>query len=330
MFRRPPHAPPPGPLGLDDLEAAPRPPLISRRAIGRAIALFLGGIAWGAAVRLADSLPVDAGFIAFVLKVGVGFVFVLAIAPRAAVPRLRGGPRRPGRPVRGRRGVDRAQRRPDGRLAGHRRRGVLLRPVGAGRPAVDGRRGRLRVGGRPLEGRGPAHGPIDGFVPPPRLTIDFLRKTMSLADGDGSTLIAVGNDAFVSPPDAPPRGEGDRSGVLDLALLQVNPESTPEDPVEVRAPLHVGLPRSAAGLSRRADGGGRRSRAAVAGSSRRTPGRARAGVRPDAGRTLFRRGPRRSVRTRRLNRRLPTPSTPPFEPSAPLAPFDRFEPVSAP
>ena len=80
MFRRPPHAQPPGPLGLDDLEAAPRPPLISRRAIGRAIALFLGGIAWGAAVRLADSLPVDAGFIAFVLKVGVGFVFVLAIA----------------------------------------------------------------------------------------------------------------------------------------------------------------------------------------------------------------------------------------------------------
>ena len=80
MFRRPPHEQPPAPLGLDDLEGAPRPPLISRRAIGRAIALFLGGLAWGAAVRFADSLPVDAGFIAFVLKVGVGFVFVLAIA----------------------------------------------------------------------------------------------------------------------------------------------------------------------------------------------------------------------------------------------------------
>jgi len=72
-------------------------------------------------------------------------------------------------------------------------------------------------------------------VPPPRLQLDFLRKTMSLSDDDGSTLVAVGNDAFVSPPDAPPRGEGDRSGVLDLFLLQVDLESTPEDPLEVQA-----------------------------------------------------------------------------------------------
>ena len=94
--------------------------------------------------------------------------------------------------------------------------------------------------------------PLDGFVPPAHLTIDFLRKTMNLTDDDGSTLVAVGNDAFVTPADAPPRGEGDRSGVLDLTLLQVNLDSTPEDPVEVHARFTLGLPGGPAGLRRSA------------------------------------------------------------------------------
>jgi hypothetical protein len=77
--------------------------------------------------------------------------------------------------------------------------------------------------------------PIEGLPTPHQLTIDFLRKTMSLADDEGSNLVAVGNEAFVSPPDAPPRGEGDRSGTLDLFLLQVGIESTGDDPNEVEA-----------------------------------------------------------------------------------------------
>ena len=92
------------------------------------------------------------------------------------------------------------------------------------------------MGQRALEDRGPAHDPpIEGLPTPHQLTIDFLRKTMSLADDEGSTLVAVGNEAFVSPADAPPRGEGDRSGTLDLFLLQVGIESTPDDPNEVQA-----------------------------------------------------------------------------------------------
>ncbi|MCU0478451.1 MAG: hypothetical protein MUE92_06890 [Chloroflexi bacterium] len=235
MFRRPPPSPPPTPLGIEDLEEEPRPPLISRRTLTRAAALFVGGIAWGAAVRFADSLPVDAGFIGFVLKVGGGFAFVLAIA---LVLLFRGFE------------VDRVAIAALFAVAGATiglSVGPTLPPavvvtgvfsfvpsVPTGLPTSDGElecewaNGRWKIGALRAA-------PIDGFVPPPRLQLDFLRKTMSLSDDDGSTLVAVGNDAFVSPPDAPPRGEGDRSGVLDLLLLQVDLESTPEDPLEVQA-----------------------------------------------------------------------------------------------
>ncbi len=235
MLRRPPPSPPPTPLGVEDLEEAPRPALLSRRMLARAAALFVGGIAWGAAVRFADSLPIDAGFIAFVLKVGGGFAFVLAIvlvllfrgfevdrvalaalfAAAGATIGLSVGPTLPGAVV----------------VTGDF---SFVPSVPAGLPASAGNlecewaNGLWKIGSLKTA-------PLEGFVPPPVLAIDFLRKTMSLADGDGSTLVEVGNDAFVSPPDASPRGEGDRSGVLDLLLLQVNPESTPQDPLEVRA-----------------------------------------------------------------------------------------------
>ncbi|HYN47613.1 MAG TPA: hypothetical protein VER83_02040, partial [Candidatus Nanopelagicales bacterium] len=68
--------PPPAPLGLDELEEAPRPPLVSRHNLLWAVGLVLAGIAWGAAVRFADSLPIDMGFLAFVLKIGVAFAFL--------------------------------------------------------------------------------------------------------------------------------------------------------------------------------------------------------------------------------------------------------------
>ena len=201
----------------------------------RAVVLFVGGIAWGAAVRFADSLPVDAGFVGFVLKVGGGFAFILAIA---LVLLFRGFE------------VDRVALAALFAVTGATI-GLTVGPtvppaivvtgaftfapsVPAGLPASGGdlecewANGRWKIGALRTA-------PLDGFVPPSDLTIDFLRKTISLTDDDGSTLLAVGNDAFVSPPDAPPRGEGDRSGALDLLLLQVNPGSTPEDPLEVRA-----------------------------------------------------------------------------------------------
>ena len=236
MFRRPPPSPTPGPPGLEDLEEAARPPLISRRFILRAVALFLGGIAWGAAVHYADSLPVDAGFISFVLKTGVGYGFVLAIV---IVLLFRGFE------------VDRVMLGAFFALAGAMIGSSAgptvaapvvvagtfsfvpsvpeeMPPTDAGDLECEWASGRWKIGELRTA-------PLDGFVPPAHLTIDFLRTTMNLTDDDGSTLVAIGNDAFVTPADAPPRGDGDRSGVLDLTLLQVNLDSTPEDPVEVHA-----------------------------------------------------------------------------------------------
>jgi hypothetical protein len=235
MFRRPPPSPAPSPLGIEDLGHEPRPPLISRHTLAWAAVLFIGGVAWGAAVHFADSLPVDTGFIAFVLKVGVGFVFVISLVLALL---FRGFE------------VDRVALAALCAIGGATI-GLSIGPavappitvagvfsfapsLPAGTPTTDGAlecewaAGRWKIGTL----RTPV---LDGFQTPNRLTIDFLRRTMRLADGEGSSLIALGNDAFVSPPDAPPRGGGDRSGVLDLDLLQVSFDATPEDPNEVRA-----------------------------------------------------------------------------------------------
>jgi hypothetical protein len=99
-------------------------------------------------------------------------------------------------------------------------------PPSAGPAACEWAAGRWKVGAIRA-------GPLEGLATPHRLDIDFLRKTITLADGEGSTLLAVGNAAFEPPPDAPPRGPGDRSGTLDLQLLQVDGASTPDDPNEV-------------------------------------------------------------------------------------------------
>lgn len=106
--------------------------------------------------------------------------------------------------------------------------------VPAGAPATEGAlecewaSGRWKIGALRTT-------PIDGLPSPHRLTLDFLRTTMSLANEEGSNLVAFGSAAFISPEDAPPRGEGDRSGTLDLLLLQVGIASTGADPNEVRA-----------------------------------------------------------------------------------------------
>lgn len=236
MFRRRRPAPPLAPLGLADLEEAARPPLITRRNVLRAVGIVLAGLAWGAAVRFADSLPVDLGFLAFVLKVGVGFAFVIGLILRllfrgfevdrvALIAVLALGGATIGLNV-GPTVV------PAATVAGMF---TFAPSVPAATSATAGALECEWASGRWKIGTLRTVTPIEGLPTPHRLTIDMLHKTMSLADEEGSNLVAVGNAAFVSPVDAPPRGDGDRSGTLDLFLLQVGIDSTADDPNEVRA-----------------------------------------------------------------------------------------------
>jgi len=234
MFRRPPPLPR-APLGFDAPEAQrPRSRLISRRSLLWAVGLVLAGIAWGAAVHFADSLPIDLGFIAFVLKVVVGVAFVIGLIIRL----LLGGF-----------DVDRvaliACLAVGGAAIGLNLGPAVVSPatvvgtftfvpslpagaqVSAGALECEWASGRWKIGmlrGAPIEGLPTVH----------RLTVDLLRTTMSLKNETGSELWAFGSRAFTSPADAPPRGEGDRSGTLDLDLLQVGIGSAPSDPSEVQ------------------------------------------------------------------------------------------------
>lgn len=236
MLRRRPAPPPPAPLGVHDLEEPPRPPLVSRRSLLWAVGLVVTGIAWGAAIRFADSLPADMGFIAFVLKVGVGFAFLIAILLRllfrgfevdrvaliallvlgGATIGLNAGPTVV----------------PAARVAGTF---TFAPSIPAGTPTTAGALECEWASGHWKIGELRTVTPIGGLPTPHQLTLDFLRRTISLADEAASNLMAVGNEAFVPPADAPSRGEGDRSGILDLLLLQVGLESTADDLNEVRA-----------------------------------------------------------------------------------------------
>lgn len=236
MFRRPRLPPPPiKPLEPEDLENRPRPALLSRLNLLRAALLVAGGAAWGAGVRFANSLPVDMGFLAFALEVGVGVGFTVALL---VLLLFRGFD------------VDRvvlvAALAVGGAWLGHSFGPTVAPPVTVtgtftfaptypaiavtrGEVACEWAAGRWRIGALRTE-------PLAGLATPHALTVDFLRRTISLADGAGSSLLAVGHGAFVfvHPPDGPPRGEGDASGALDTLVLQIDPASTPEDPLEVR------------------------------------------------------------------------------------------------
>lgn len=234
MVRRP-RPSPPAPFGLDDPEAQrPRSRLLSRRNLLWAVGLVLAGIAWGAAVHLADSLPIDMGFIASILKVVVGLAFAVGLIVRLLISGfdldrvaliaclavggasigLNAGPA-VASPATVVGTFTFAPSLPAGA------------PVSAGALECEWASGRWEIGvlrAASIEGLRTVH----------RLTLDLLRKTMSLANETGSELWAFGAGAFTSPADAPPRGEGDRSGTLDLVLLQVGIDSAPSDPNEVR------------------------------------------------------------------------------------------------
>ena len=71
-------------LAWSDQEAEPRRGLLppTRRDVATAVALLVAGFAWGAALAFTESLPVDFGFLVFVLQLGVGLVFIVTLVHR--------------------------------------------------------------------------------------------------------------------------------------------------------------------------------------------------------------------------------------------------------
>ncbi len=90
-------------------------------------------------------------------------------------------------------------------------------------------------------------GPIAGLGIPHLLKIDMLRRTITMNDGGHSTLLQVGDEPFVPPPGTPAWGAGNRSGTMDLSLLQVNLGSTTNDPNQVDARFTWDCPGPPAG-----------------------------------------------------------------------------------
>jgi len=239
MAGRPPPTPPAPPPGAFERDGRPRrgrSRLLSARNLGVAAAVLGGAVAWGAAVRFADSLPLDLGIVATLLKVGVGIGFVVSILALllfrgfevgrvALVVALAVGGASLGLAV----GPTVA---PAVAVAGTF---TLTPSLPAGLPATSGELQCTWASGRWKVGELRTTAPLDGLATPHRLTVDLLRKTIGLTNGLGSDLRAIGAAAFASPAGAPPRGDGDRSGSLDLDLLQVGRDSAPGDPNEVRA-----------------------------------------------------------------------------------------------
>jgi hypothetical protein len=232
----PPPILPTDPLAWSDADSAPRrgifPP--TRRDLGVAGSLLVVGIAWGAALRFAESLPVDFGFVLFLLQFGVGLVLVISLVfqllfrgfnvDRVAIVAglvlggstlgLATGPTvAPTVTVAGT--YTFAQTMPAGRASG----GAL---------GCEWAKGRWRVGLLTTTT------PIDGLPTPHILSANLLSHEVELTDGASSTLLALGDAAVAPPPDEAARGAGDRTGAIALDLLQVNLASGPSEVNEVR------------------------------------------------------------------------------------------------
>jgi len=219
-----------------DAESAPRrgiyPP--TRHDLGVAATLLIAGIAWGAALRFAGSLPVDFGFLLFVLQFGVGLVFVIGLVSQllfrgfnvdrvgiAAALVLGGATLGLGT------GPTVA---PAVTVAGTYTYVLTLpaAPGGGGILACEWAAGRWRIGLLTTTT------PIGGLPTPHVLSVDFLDRQVQLTDGATSTLLALGDAAVSPPPDETARGAGDRTGAIALDLLQANLASGSPDVEEVR------------------------------------------------------------------------------------------------
>ena len=228
--------PPVDPLGWSDTEAAPRrgvfPP--TRRDLAIAGALFVAGIAWGAAMRFAGSLPIDFGFLLFLLQVGPGLTFVIGLVLLLV---LRGF------------NVDRVvivagfvlggatlglgigpTVAPAVTVAGTYTYAPALpaAPASEGALACEWANGRWRIGSLTTTT------PIGGLPTPHLLIANLLSRQVQLADGASSTLLAVGDAAVAPPPGETTRGAGDRTGAIAVDLLQVNLAAGSSEVNEVR------------------------------------------------------------------------------------------------
>ena len=226
------------PLGWSEIEAAAAagrsilPP--TRRDISTAIVLLLSGIAWGAGLRFAGSLPVDFGFLLFLLQLGLGLVFVIGLVVQLLFRGFH---------------VDRVVI-VAALVLGGGALGLGTGPTVAPAVTVAGTytfaptlpAGRASQGdlwcewasGRWRVGLLTTITPIVGLPTPHILKANFLSRRVELADAASSTLLALGDAAVAPPPDETARGAGDRTGAIALDLLQVNLASGPSEVNEVR------------------------------------------------------------------------------------------------
>ncbi len=209
--------------------------------------LFLSGIAWGAALRFAGSLPVDFGFLLFLLQFGLGIVFVIGLVIQLLfhgfhVDRVLivaalvfGG---------GAVGLGTGPTvAPALTVAGTY---TFAPTLPAGRPSAgvlscEWANGRWRIGLLTTVT------PVGGLPTPHILSVDFLSRQVELADGASSTLLALGDAAVAPPPGETARGPGDRTGAIEVDVLQVNLASGSSEVNEVRGTFRWTCPGPPAG-----------------------------------------------------------------------------------
>ena len=228
--------PPIDPLGWSVADSAPRRRLLppTRRDLAIAGTLLVAGIAWGAALRFAESLPIDFGFLVFLLQFGLGLLFVIGLI---LLLLFRGF------------NVDRVVI-VGGLVLGGATLGLGIGPTVApavtvagtytyaptvpaalaseGAVACEWAKGRWRVGLLTTTT------PIGGLPTAHILTANLLSRQAQLTDGASSTLLAVGDAAVAPPPDETARGAGDRTGAIAIDLLQVNLAAGSSEVNEVR------------------------------------------------------------------------------------------------
>ena len=224
------------PLAWSDQEAEPRRPLLppTRRDVATAAALLVAGIAWGAALAFTESLPVDFGFLVFVLQLGVGLVFIITLVHRLLfrgfhVDRvvivaalvvgggalgMAAGPTVP----------------PAVTVVGS----YTFTPSLPAAPATQGALACEWANGRWRIGILTTTTPISGLPTPHVLTVNLLDRQVQLSDGASSTLLAEGDSAVQPPPGETARGAGDRTGAIAIDVLQVNLAAGPSEVNEVR------------------------------------------------------------------------------------------------
>ena len=232
------------PLGWSDVDEAPRRRILppTRHDLAIAGLLLVAGIGWGMALGFAQSLPIDFGFLLFVLQVGVGLVFLISLlfqllfrgfnVDRVAIVAVLviGGAAL---------GLSIAPTvAPAVTVAGTYTFTPTLPagPASQGGLACEWANGRWRIGVLTTTT------PILGLPTPHELTANFLDRQLQLADGASSTLLAVGDEAVTPPPDETSRGPGDRSGAIAVDVLQVNLASDATAVNEVRGTFRWSCP----------------------------------------------------------------------------------------